>query len=46
MVIHDGEPADGHGENIRKFFQPFFDPFFAGGFSLGLAEKERATHGA
>ena len=29
VVIHDREPADGYGEDFRKFFQPFFDPFFA-----------------
>ena len=26
VVIHDGEPTDGHGEDIRKFFEPPLDP--------------------
>ena len=29
VIIHHREPADGHGENLRKFCQALLDPFFA-----------------
>ena len=29
VIIHHREPADGHGEDFRKFLESMLDPFFA-----------------
>ena len=42
MVIHDGKPADGDGEDIRKFLESLFDPFFA----VAFAEQKGAADAA
>jgi hypothetical protein len=29
VIVQHGEPADGNGEDVRKFLEPAFDPGFA-----------------
>ena len=42
VVVHDGKPADGDGEEIRKFLQAKFDPFFAVARFLAAVERDFA----
>ena len=44
MIVHDREPADGDGEDFRKFLQPKLDPFSA--VDWAFAQQECATHAA
>ena len=38
VIVHDGEPADGDGEDSRKFLEPKLDPFLA--VDRAFAEQE------
>jgi hypothetical protein len=44
VIVHDGEPADGDGENTRKFLEPNLDPFSA--LYRPFAEQESASDAA
>jgi hypothetical protein len=44
VIVHDGEPAGGDGENTRKFLEPKLDPFLA--VDRAFAEQESASDAA
>ena len=44
MIVHDGEPADGDGENTRKFLEPELNRFLA--VDRAFAQQESAAHAA
>jgi hypothetical protein len=44
VIVHDGEPADGDGENTRKFLEPKLDPFLA--VDRAFAQQESASDAA
>jgi hypothetical protein len=41
VIVHNRKPADGHGEDFRKFLEPVFEPLLPAviSFSEQVSEK-------
>jgi hypothetical protein len=44
VIVHDREPADGDGEDFRKFLESQLDPFLA--VDRAFAQQESASDAA
>src|SRR4029077_9767812 len=41
VIVHHGKPADGHGEDLGKLFDPIFNPRFS--VKRPLVEQKRSA---